>query len=152
MFNFKGSSAFFKLLLPPNLCVAQSISSSAHLGEVLHQGPAVHLAFVEAWRHYKGGVGSSSRHLLSQPHSCSGGCAQTQEKESELTSEVTSEEQQQQLQFPPNPPSSSPVATRFLLIASEATLTHTPCLLCCCCRGPWTPLHTNGVHAQKERE
>lgn len=68
----QSNSVFSNFYSVPTCVVSQSISLSVHLGEVLHQGPAVHLAFVEAWRHDKGCVGSSSRHLLRQPHSCSG--------------------------------------------------------------------------------
>lgn len=45
----------------------------ADLGEVLHEGAAVHLALVEAGRHHEDGVGSGGRHLLRELDCGSGG-------------------------------------------------------------------------------
>lgn len=49
------------------------MSPSAHLGEVLYESTAVHLALVEAGRDHQGGVGSGGRQLLSEPYRGSGG-------------------------------------------------------------------------------
>lgn len=104
-------------------CVSQPIRPPAHLDEVLHQGPTVHFAFVEAGRHHKGGVGSSSRHLLSQPHGGSSGWSHKHRQSWPLTFEKV----QQQIWFPPQPPSSSPLATCFHPTTFEATHTNTLC-------------------------